>query len=245
MLQIDGKNVHYRELNKHIRKAVADGHREINLTNINGQRYIGVALDQKDLKIYVHGVPGQDLCAFMDGPTVIVDSNVQDGVGNTMSDGKIIIRGLAGDVIGYGMRGGKMHILGDVGYRVGIHMKSYENNIPVIISGGKAGDFFGEYMAGGILVLLGLNNDTQLIGNYIGTGMHGGAIYIRGQVQQYQLGQEVGVKELDENDNILLRSLLSDYAKDLELDFDYLINSKEFIKLIPVTHRPYGSLYSY
>ena len=59
--------------------------------------------------------------------------------------------------------------------------------MPVIISGGSAGDFFGEYMAGGVLVLLGLDKNprrTALVGDYIGTGMHGGMIFIRGEVQK-------------------------------------------------------------
>ena len=244
MIQLDAKGIHYKELNQQIRRYIAEGETKFNLININGQRYIGDALDQDNVEIYINGVPGQDLCAFMDGPTIVVNGNAQDGVGNTMSSGKVIIKGMAGDVIGYGMRGGKMHILGDVGYRVGIHMKSYENNIPVIIIGGKAGDFFGEYMAGGILILLGLHQQNSIVGNYIGTGMHGGAIYIRGNVKDYQLGKEVGVKELTDEDKELLNKLISDYANDLELDFNYIMSS-EFIKLVPVSHRPYGSLYAY
>ena len=55
------------------------------------------------------------------------------------------------------MRSGKIFIKGDVGYRVGIHMKAYENLYPVIIIGGTAQDFLGEYMAGGLLIVLGLN----------------------------------------------------------------------------------------
>ena len=249
MLDIDAKGIHYRELNQLIRNAIAEGDKIINLTNINGQRYIGVAVEGNDIEIHVNGVPGQDLCAFMDGPKVVVNSNAQDGVGNTMSNGKIVIKGMAGDVIGYGMRGGKMHINGDIGYRVGIHMKSYEQSIyaentPVIISGGKAGDFYGEYMAGGILILLGLKNESPIVGNYVGTGMHGGAIYIRGKVEPYQLGKEVGIKSLDEKDRQLLSKLIQDYANDLDLNYDEIM-SKDFIKLVPTSLRPYGNLYAY
>jgi len=77
-------------------------------------------------------------------------------------------------VLGYGMRGGKVFIKGDVGYRVGIHMKAYENLVPIMVCGGKSRDFFGEYMAGGLLVLLGMNSqfDGPLVGGYVGTGMH-------------------------------------------------------------------------
>ena len=55
------------------------------------------------------------------------------------------------------MRGGEIYVKGNVGWRSGIHMKSYLEKFPVIVIGGKAGDFLGEYMAGGIIILLGLD----------------------------------------------------------------------------------------
>ena len=181
----------------------------------------------------------------MDGPTIVVNSNAQDGIANTMNEGKVVVHGMAGDVLGYGMRGGKLFIRGDVGYRVGIHMKSYQKKEPVIIAGGCAGDFFGEYMAGGILVLLGLDNsDRPFVGSYVGTGMHGGVIYLRGEFEKHQLGAEVGVKEIGEGDEKILSKLLKEYADDFQLDYDK-IRSKPFKKLVPISHRPYGKLYAY
>ena len=125
----------------------------------------------------------------MDGPEIEVHSNGQDSIGNTMNAGKVIIHGHAGDVIGYAMRGGKIFIKGDVGYRVGIHMKSYKDNVPYIVIGGCASNFFGEYMAGGVMVLLGIGNDGQPVaGDYVGAGMHGGMIYVRGDIDDRYLG---------------------------------------------------------
>ena len=244
-VKIDAKGVYYRDLNKAIRDFIfKDDVNEIELLNVNGQRYIGDGIN-KQVKIIIHGVPGNDLGVFMDGPTIIVNSNAQDGVGNTMNDGKIVINGMAGDVIGYGMRCGKIFIKGDVGYRVGIHMKSYKDKIPFLIAGGKAGDFFGEYMAGGVLMLLGLEeSDKPIVGNYVGTGMHGGAIYIRGEVEKRQLGMEVGVQELSSEDHNLIEPVLKEYCEDLRLDMNQVM-SKKFIKLVPVSHRPYGRLYAY
>ena len=69
------------------------------------------------------------------------------GIGNTMNDGRVIVHGNSTDITGYSMRGGKIFIQGEVGYRVGIHMKAYKEKQPLIVIGGKAGDFFGEYMA--------------------------------------------------------------------------------------------------
>jgi len=244
-VKINAKGVYYRDLNKTIRDLIfKDGVDEIELLNVNGQRYIGDGISRK-VKIIIHGVPGNDLGVFMDGPTIIVNSNAQDGVGNTMNDGKIVIHGMAGDVIGYGMRCGKIFIKDDVGYRVGIHMKSHKDKIPFLIVGGKAGDFFGEYMAGGVLILLGLEeNDKPIVGDYVGTGMHGGAIYVRGEVDKRQLGKEVGIKELNAEDYGLIEPVLKEYCEDLRLDMNQVM-SKKFIKLIPVSHRPYGRLYAY
>jgi len=237
--------MYYRKLNSMIRDAVKEGETEFILDNVNGQRYIGNGINKK-VSITINGVPGNDLAMFMNGPDLVINANAQDGVANTMNAGEIIIHGSAGDVLGYGMRGGKMYIKGNVGYRTGIHMKQYKKQIPVIIAGGTAGDFFGEYMAGGVLVLLGLDRDenTPIAGNYLGTGMHGGVIYIRGEVEEYTLGKEVSVLDPDAKDEKLLTKHLSEYCKHFGLDLDELL-SKPFIKLIPVSSRPYGNMYAY
>ncbi len=244
-MRIHAKGVHYKELNQMIHRAVARGQKEIFLDDVNGQRYIGGGL-KGDIHITVNGVPGNDLASFMDGPSIIVNENAQDGVGNTMNAGKVVIRGDAGDIIGYAMRGGKIHIGGNVGYRVGIHMKSFKDKHPVIIIGGRAGDFLGEYMAGGLLVVLGLRrgNLHPVVGNYLGTGMHGGTIYVRGDVKDYQVGREVGIRKPTRQDMLTLKGHLEEFCADLELDVERIL-TKKFSKLIPHSSRPYGKLYAY
>jgi len=245
MKTIDAQGIYYRDLNRLIRETISNGEREINLKNVKGQYYICDGIKGKDIKVTIDGIPGNDLAAFMDGPTVILKSNGQDNIANTMTSGKIIVNGIAGDVCGYAMRGGKLFVKGDVGYRVGIHMKGYKNLNPVIIIGGKAGDFLGEYMAGGILILLGLNaKDTETIyGDYLGTGMHGGVIYIRGNVDLSRCGKEVGIKKLNKNDKKILRSLIKEFSEDFSINYNKIM-SKEFVKLYPKTNRPYGALYA-
>jgi glutamate synthase domain-containing protein 3 len=243
---LDSKAVYYKLLNEAVRQAFAEGAKTIVINNVNGQRYIGTGIRGKDQRIEVHGTPGQDMAMFMDGPTLEVFGNAQDGVGNTMNSGKVIVHGSAGDVLGYGMRGGKVFIKGDVGYRVGIHMKAYEDLRPIMVCGGKARDFFGEYMAGGLLLLLGMNSRLEgpLVGGYLGTGMHGGTIYLRGEVESWQCGKEVGVFAADETDMAELTPVLEEYCKDMEMDLAEVL-SVPFTKLVPVSHRPYGKLYTY
>jgi len=242
-MKIDAKGMHYRPLNKMIRDAVVAGEKEFEIDNIGGQRYIGTGLNES-IKITINGTPGNDLGAFMNGPRIIVNANAQDGIANTMNAGEIIVHGSVGDIIGYGMRGGKLYIKGDAGYRVGIHMKEYKKQIPVIITGGTAGDFFGEYMAGGIMILLGLNGKTPVVGDYVGTGMHGGVIYVRGKLDPYHLGKEVSCLELNEEDTRLIGSYLKEYCDYFGFDYNEVMGVK-FMKLMPLSHRPYGNLYVY
>jgi glutamate synthase domain-containing protein 3 len=244
-MQIDARGMHYRELNQKVKEAVNAGEKEFVLDNVNGQRYIGTGVNQP-VNIIINGVPGNDLAAFMNGPTITVYANGQDCIGNTMNDGCVVIHGSAGDVLGYGMRGGKLYIKGDVGYRVGIHMKEYKRQVPVLIAGGTAGDFFGEYMAGGIMVLLGLGleDGKPLAGDYLGTGMHSGVIYLRGEIDPYRLGKEVAVFDLDGADEKLLEKFLNEYCQHFGFDYQE-VRQKPFVKLLPVSSRPYGRLYVY
>jgi len=242
---IDAKGVYYKQLNDLVQQAVNEGATEIVLENVNGQRYIGTRVN-RPVKIDIMGVPGNDLGAYMDGSTIIVHDNGQDAIANTMNTGKIVVNGHAGDVLGYAMRGGKLFIKGDVGYRVGIHMKQYKEHVPVLVVGGTAGSFLGEYMAGGILIILGLNRKPgqPIAGDYLGTGMHGGVIYARGEVDKTRLGKEVSVFELDDNDKKVLEKHLREYCEDLGIDYEEVMKEK-FVKLIPVSHRPYGNLYAH
>jgi len=245
VVTIDGQGIFSRELNAKLRQAAWNGTQKIELRNVYGQRYIGTNLG-KPVEIEIFGTPGNDLGAFMDGPKIIVHGNAQDGCGNTMNDGEIIIHGHAGDILGLSARGGKIFVREDVGYRAGIHMKEYQDKKPAVVIGGTAQDFLGEYMAGGVLILLGLNlkEGERHKANFIGTGMHGGVIYMRGKIQEFQLGKEVGVAELDENDYLTLKGLVGEFASHFDYDAEELLRYK-YTKLFPLYLRPYGRLYAY
>jgi len=242
---LDATGVYYRDLNAQLLELAQSGVKEITLKGIFGQRYIGTNL-QKQVRIIIDGVPGNDLGAFMDGPRIDVLSNAQDGCGNTMNNGTIIIRGSAGDILGHSMRGGKIFVRGNVGYRVGIHMKEYGSVRPVIVIGGAAQHFLGEYMAGGVLIVLGMQlaPGESHPSHYVGTGMHGGVIYMRGQVDQAFLGKEVGQAPLGPEDEWLLQRHVGEFAAHFDLDAKRLLETP-FVKLIPLTKRPYGRLYAY
>lgn len=243
-MRIDAEGIHYRELNERIHQAIKAGATELLLDNILGHRYIGAGL-KGGTSLEINGVPGNDLAAFMDGAEIIVNSNAQDGVANTMNDGTIIIHGDAGDILGHSMRGGTIFVEGLVGYRCGIHCKAYGTRLPVMVVGTTAGDYLGEYMAGGVIVVLNREDEVASpVGRFCGTGMHGGLIFVRGEVEEHQLGAEVAVEKVGEADRDLLEGIIARYCDAFEMDPGRFAPD-DFLKLYPWSSRPYGKLYAY
>ena len=247
---IDASELKHKEVNDLLRYVALKHVKKVELQNVVGQRYIGTRLHipnpSPKLEIHVYGIPGNDLGAFLDGHRIIVHGNAQDGVGNTMDDGEIVVHGRAGDVVAMSMRGGKIFIRDNVGYRTAIHMKEYVGKVPVLVVGGTAQDFFGEYMAGGRVILLGLNlkEGERHKAHYIGTGMHGGVIYLRGRVEDYQLGKEVGRVGMEEGDWKFVEEQVERYCNYFGKDKENVLDGN-FIKLVPVSRRPYGKIYAY
>jgi glutamate synthase domain-containing protein 3 len=241
--KVDAMTLLYRDLNSLLRELDAKGAAAVELSNVYGQRYIGTDL-KTSMKIDIYGTPGNDLAAFMDGPNIEVHGNAQDCTGNTMNDGSIVIHGRAGDITGYGMRGGKMFIRDDVGYRVGINMKEYMDHRPYMVVGGTAEDFLGEYMAGGVLLILGLTlkEGEAHPAKFVGTGMHAGIIYVRGEIGN--LGKEVKMMDAEKADLEVIRGLVKEYCGYFNADAEAIMKGK-FAKLVPYSHRPYGRLYAY
>jgi len=251
--EIDASGVYYQELNAQIREAVSGGTRHVVVRNVAGQRYIGTNLfgtvdgdDLSTLRIDIHGTPGNDLGAFLDGPTINVYGNVMDGSGNTMNAGRIVAHGRAGDITGFSARGGEIFIKGSAGYRVGIHMKEYQEKRPVMVIGGTAQDFLGEYMAGGVVMILGLNlrPGAEHVCNHVGTGMHGGVIFLRGPIAEHRLGVALGKSELDDMDSELISRYVSEYGKLFDADVS-AVTPDQFAKLVPLSKRPYKLVYAY
>ncbi len=251
-ITLDAKNLEYRELNEKIHEALEKNPdlEKIILKNVLGQRFIGNGIKKKNLVIEIYGVPGGDLGMFMSGPTIIVHGNADHAPGNTMDDGKIVIHGSGGDVTGHSMRGGKVFVRDDVGYRSGIHMKEYKEKFPVLVIGGTAKDFLGEYMAGGILIVLNIDNEGndlgEIKGKMIGTGIHGGSIYIRGKVDKSQLGVAADIKEFTEEDRKKIAPYIEEFCNEFNYDDSIknkLINS-EYTKIAPISKRPFKKLYT-
>ncbi|MBM4237668.1 MAG: hypothetical protein FJ151_04200 [Euryarchaeota archaeon] len=237
-----GHPMDYRTLNLLIRKLLATECRRIVIEGALGQRYIGSTSSRPDVRIEVYGTPGNNLGAFLDGSTIEVFGNAQDMTGNTMNSGKIIVHGNAWDVTGLAARGGTILVKGNSGYRVGIHMKEFAGTKPVVVIGGTAKDYLGEYMAGGIILVLRLGmDDRSPLGSNIGVGMHGGRIIVRGKVSTQQIGLGAAMEAVGPEDVPHLEVL----ADEFEEAFDLEVPRKwsDYTRVSPTGHRPFHGHY--
>mgnify|MGYP001623888630 FL=1 len=237
MQTIDANKMESVALNAALRAA---GTREIRIGHCVGQRYIGTGLS--DCFLEIDGTPGNALGAYLNGGVIRVRGNVQEATGDTMNGGEIVVDGSAGDATGYAMRGGKIFVRGDVGYRCGIHIKAYRENRPAIVIGGRAGSFLGEYQAGGVIIVLGLHTDGRpIVGNFCGTGMHGGEIFLRGSELPARLPAQVRAEEIgtlpDEAE-----ALVREWCSLFERDPAPLLRT-HYIRLTPDSGNPYRQLY--
>ena len=238
MLRIDAREEDYRLLNEKIREC---SQKEITLNNVMGQRYIGCGLAGH--RIIIYGTPGNALGAYLDGAELIVRGNAQDAAGETMDSGLIVIEGNAGDAAGYAMRGGEIFIKGSVGYRAGIHMKEYNQKRPALVIGGSAGSFLGEYQAGGVIIVLGLGSRGPIVGNFCGTGMHGGEIFLRAELFEGALPKQVCARKAQKEDLARIEGYIRSFCDYFDYSFSEVFQH-EFLVLSPNTGNPYRQLYT-
>ena len=181
-----------------------------------GQRFIGTALGA-GRSLTIHGVPGNAMGAYLDGGSIEVFGDVQEATGD---------------------------IEGDVGYRAGIHMKSYGSKVPVLVVGGAAGSFLGEYQAGGLILVLGLGHEDRAPYNYFcGTGMHGGKIVVRSDYIPENLPDQVVPHDLDQAGLEEIMPHLERYCSTFGVPMERILPHR-FYALTPNTASPYKRLYA-
>ena len=180
-----------RVLEERIQKAVADGHRCIEII-AQGQHGIGGRLwkaGEEPIVLRVLGTSGQRV-GSMGFPNTLIDvvGPASDDVGWLNAGAQIIVRGNATNGVGNAMAQGKIYVAGDIGAR-GMTMTKHNPRFdpPELWVLGSVGDSFAEFMAGGIAVICG--HETQQTENILGyrpcVGMVGGKIFFRGPHQGF------------------------------------------------------------
>ena len=153
------------------------------------------------------------------------------------------MKGSIGDAAGYAMRGGKIFVRGNAGYRAGIHMKEYKGKIPVMIIGGTAGSFLGEYQAGGLIVVLGLEaKDDRIVGFFPCTGMHGGKMFLRSDCRDIKFPDQVTARPAGSKDLEELKPYVSEFCDLFGYDVNEIL-SAPFTVVTPDSKNPYTQMY--
>lgn len=236
-MTIHAEGLDHKAINDAIRKAPA----VCTVDGCCGQRFIAAGMSDRDITI--RGIPGNALGAYLNNCTINVYANAQDAVGDTMNAGTIIVHGNIGDAAGYAMRGGRIFVRGNAGYRAGIHMKAYQDKIPVMIIGGKAGSFLGEYQAGGIIIVLGLDHPQEkIVGFFPCTGMHGGKMFLRSACEDVSFPEQVTARPADEQDLSQIRPSIVEYCSLFGLDPEEVL-SAPFTVVTPDSSNPYRQMY--
>lgn len=236
MIKINAENINFKTLNEQVRQATED----VEISGALGERFIGAGLSDK--KLLIHGTPGNALGSYLNGATIEVLGNAQDAVGDTMNDGRIIVHGSIGDAAGYAMRGGRIFVKGNAGYRAGIHMKAYKEKIPALVIGGTAGSFLGEYQAGGIIIVLGINREKNIIGGFPCTGMHGGKMFLRSDCKGVNFPKNVHARAATDEDLTEILPYIEEFCAHFNADEKEIL-SANFTVIVPDSNNPYKQMY--
>ena len=237
MMVISAKNLDYKALNNKLREING----ECEISDCIGQRFIAAGMCDK--KIFINGIPGNALGAYLNGAEITVYGNAQDAVGDTMNNGKIVVHGNIGDAAGYAMRGGKIFVKGNAGYRAGIHMKAYKEKKPLMVIGGTGGSFLGEYQAGGVIVVLGLEaKEERIVGYFPCTGMHGGKMFLRSDCKDVEFPNQVTAHTADQADMEELKEYVTEYCDLFGYDINEVLSSP-FTVVTPDSKNPYKQMY--
>ena len=121
--------------------------------------------------------------------------------------------------------------------------EEYKKKVPIMIIGGCAGSFLGEYQAGGILIVLGLQEDHHpIIGNFPCTGMHGGKLFLRGDCRNLKFPPQVTADIASFEDLQGIMDDLKEYCSDFHYDLKTILSSP-FTLVTPNSKNPYKQMY--
>jgi NADPH-dependent glutamate synthase beta subunit-like oxidoreductase/glutamate synthase domain-containing protein 3/Pyruvate/2-oxoacid:ferredoxin oxidoreductase delta subunit len=189
--KINGRRIESRVLEEHIQTAVSQGHSRL-LIEAYGQHGIGGRLwraGNRPVQVRIKGPVGQRVGSMGSPNTVIdVDGPASDDVGWLNAGATIVVHGNATNGTANAMAQGRVYVAGNIGAR-GMTMTKHNPRFepPELWVLGSAGDYFGEFMAGGIAVVCGHapQNRDNVLGYRPLVGMVGGTVYFRGAHQGF------------------------------------------------------------
>lgn len=187
----EGLRIESRILEEKIQNAVEKGERLLEIQAF-GQHGIGGRLwkaGDEPVHVIIKGQSGQRV-GSLGFPNTLVEvmGPASDDVGWLNAGAEIVIHGHAGNGLANAMAQGKIFVSGSIGARGMTMTKSNPRFAPPEVWVlGSVGDYFGEFMAGGITVICGIEPQTpeNILGYRPLVGMVGGKVYFRGPHNGY------------------------------------------------------------
>jgi len=182
----DGHRVDSRILEEKMQSAAERGYQDIKVIAY-GQHGLGGRLwkaRKGTVNVCIEGHPGQRV-GSMGYPNTRIEvmGPASDDVGWLNAGAEIIVHGHAGNGVGNAMAQGRISVAGNIGAR-GMTMTKQNPRFdpPELWVLGSVGDYFGEFMAGGVAVICGYRpqNPDNVLGYRPFVGMVGGRTFFRG-----------------------------------------------------------------
>ena len=187
----DGQRLESRVLEERIQQAVQDGARRLEIEAF-GQHGIGGRLwraGDDPVHVVINGSSGQRVGSKGFANTRIeVMGPASDDVGWLNAGAEIVVHGNAANGAANAMAQGQIYVGGNVGARAMTMTKHNPRfDPPELWVLGSAGDYFAEFMAGGIAVVCGLEaqDPANILGYRPCVGMVGGKVFFRGPHQGF------------------------------------------------------------
>ncbi|NTV43236.1 MAG: pyridine nucleotide-disulfide oxidoreductase, partial [Syntrophobacteraceae bacterium] len=209
----NGHRIESRILEERLQKAVERGHRHLEVQAF-GQHGIGGRLwkaGEHPVHVKILGSVGQR-AGSMGFPNTRIEimGPASDDVGWLNAGAEIVVHGNAGNGAANAMAQGKVYIAGSIGAR-GMTMTKHNPRFdaPELWVLGSVGDYFGEFMAGGVAVVCGHEpqNPDNILGHRPCVGMVGGKIFFHGPHKGYSQADAKLVPISDEEWHWLMGSL--------------------------------------
>ncbi len=105
------------------------------------------------------------------------------------------------------------------------------------------GAFFGEYQAGGLIVVLALHTDGKPVTGYFPcTGMHGGKMVFRGDVSRVPFPSQVTAHAAAEADKAEFAPYVREYCRLFGRDAEAMLRDP-YTVVTPDSKNPYKQMY--
>jgi len=181
MRPIDGDGLSVRQINEAIRRAIADGERDIHIARPGARHNLAVAV-LSDVRIVIDGPAGYYCGGMSDGVRLEIHGSAGWGAAECLLSGTVVIDGNAGNGAAASIRGGTVVVKGDAAARAGIAMKG-----GLLVIGGDAGYMTGFMMQRGRIIVCGS------AGPALADSMYEGVVYVGGDIAE--LGNDTVVTD--------------------------------------------------